>query len=100
MYDSPIFFQKDEGQVMKITIPVNSKTVTTTLDLPPGEYAFAICHDEDGDGTCNQNMLGIPKEVFAFSRNYKPKFKAPKFDNIKFVVGDKDMNLKIKLIYF
>ncbi len=100
VYDSPKYFPKDKGQVMKVTVPVNSNTVTTTLDLPPGEYAFAICHDEDGDGTCNQNVLGIPKEGFAFSRNYRPKFRAPKFDNIKFVVADKDLHLEIKLIYF
>lgn len=100
VYDSPKFFPKDEGQVMKIAIPVKSKSVTTTLDLAPGEYAFAICHDEDGNGTCNQNMLGIPREGFGFSRNYRPKFRAPRFDDIKIVVGDKDMNLKIKLIYF
>lgn len=100
VYDSPKFFPKDEGQVMKISVPVKSKTVTTTLDLPPGEYALAICHDEDGNGTCNQNILGIPREGFGFSRNFRPKLKAPKFENIKFVVGKKDMHLEIRLIYF
>lgn len=100
VYNSPKFFPRDEGQVMKITIPVNSKSITTSIDLPPGEYAFAICHDEDANGSCNQNFLGIPQEGFAFSNNVRPKLKAPKFDDVKIVVGEKDMKIKIKLIYF
>lgn len=100
VYDSPKNFPKDEGQLIKTTIPVNSKSVTTTLNLAPGEYAFAICHDEDGDGTCNQNFLGIPKEGFAFSNNFKPRLRAPKFDDVKIVVGEEDMEIEIKLLYF
>lgn len=100
IYNKPEGFPKEGSQWKKVFIPINKKQVTKTFDLPEGEYAFAVCHDEDGDGTCNQNFLGIPTEGFAFSNNYRPKLRAPSFDDVKIKVGKQDLNLSIKLIYF
>ncbi len=100
IYDKASAFPKEGKQIKKVSIPVNKKSLTTTLTLPEGEYAFAICHDEDNNGTCNQNFLGIPQEGFAFSNNFRPKLKAPAFNDVKFKVGKEDMKLNIKLIYF
>lgn len=100
VYDNSADFPKDGEQMNKITVPVDGKSIKTTLTLPPGEYAFAVCHDEDGDGTCNQNLLGIPTEGFAFSNNVKPKLRAPNFDDVKIKVQNQNLNLSLKLIYF
>lgn len=66
-------------------------------DLPEGEYAIAIYHDENGDKKCNTNLIGIPKEGYGFTRITK-LFSAPKFDDAKVVVN-KDVIVPISLIY-
>lgn len=100
IYNQASDFPIEGSQWKKVYVPVDGKEVNTTINLPEGEYAFAVCHDEDGDGTCNQNFLGIPTEGFAFTNNFRPKLKAPKFDDVKINVGSKDLNLSLKLIYF
>lgn len=100
IYNKASDFPKEGSQWKRISVPVNDKTVTTTINLPEGEYAFAICHDEDGNKTCNQNFLGIPTEGFAFTNNFRPKVKAPSFKDAKINVGSDKLNMSLKIIYF
>ncbi len=67
-------------------------------DLPYGEYAIAIHHDENSDGKMNTNVIGIPKEGYGFSKNYKPKLSAPKFSDCAIII-DRDQKMTVDLIY-
>lgn len=49
------------------------------VDLPEGEYALAIFHDENGNDELDTNWLGIPKEAFAFSKAKMKLFGPPSF---------------------
>jgi uncharacterized protein (DUF2141 family) len=66
-------------------------------DLPEGEYAIAIYHDENGDKKCNTNLIGIPIEGYGFTRIAK-LFSSPKFDDSKILVN-KNISVPINLIY-
>lgn len=90
----------DEGGEYRIEfIKVNSKDVTYKItDLPYGDYAIALFHDVNGDGTCNLNFLGIPKEPYGFSNNVKPVVSAPSFSSAKISVH-KDIAISISLIH-
>ena len=66
-------------------------------NLPEGEYAIAIYHDENGDKKCNTNMIGIPKEGYGFTRLDKI-WSIPKFDDCK-VILNKNLSVPINLIY-
>ena len=57
-------------------------------DLPPGEYALSVFHDENKNGRLDSNFLGIPREGFAFSLNPKIYFGAPHFKETKFSVTE------------
>ena len=46
-----------------------------------------------------KSILGVPREGFGFSRNYRPKTRAPKFNEVKFAV-EGDTTIEIKMIYF
>jgi uncharacterized protein (DUF2141 family) len=72
--------------------------IYTIRDLPAGEYAVAIFHDKNSDRICNTNFLGVPKEGFGFSENFKPRFSAPTFNDCHFDLNS-NMSIKIKLIY-
>ncbi|TDU40495.1 uncharacterized protein (DUF2141 family) [Gelidibacter sediminis] len=66
-------------------------------DLPKGEYAISLFHDENSDAECNRNFLGIPKEGYGFSNNVKPKFSAPTYNDCKFTLSQ-DTTLTIKML--
>lgn len=89
----------EEGSAIKnytIEIDENSEKIVIK-DLPKGDYAISLCHDENSDNECNLNFLGIPKEGYGFSNNFVPKFSAPKFNDCKFTL-EKDTELSIKVI--
>ncbi len=48
-------------------------------DLPEGEYALAIFHDENGNDELDTNWLGIPKESIGFSKARMKAFGPPSF---------------------
>lgn len=87
-----------EGIAKNYSIEVGKKKESIVIkDLPPGEYAISIYHDENSDSICNLNFLGIPKEGYGFSNNIKPKFSAPSYADCKFSLNS-DQILTIKLI--
>ena len=74
----------------------NSETVVFK-NLKAGEYAIATYHDRNSDGECNRNLLGIPKEGYGFSKNFKPVLSAPSFNDCK-VSLNKNKTITINLI--
>ncbi|HZK08450.1 MAG TPA: DUF2141 domain-containing protein [Bacteroidales bacterium] len=93
-------FLKQGFTFKNYVIAANDTIVTIIIDdLPEGEYAFLLYHDKNSDGKLNQNLLGIPKEPFAFSNNVKPKFAKPTFEESKFLLA-KDKKLQVNLGYF
>jgi uncharacterized protein (DUF2141 family) len=80
-------------------IPADSSVVTCTFqDLPPGIYAITIYHDEDSNGEMNRSWLGMPKEGYAFSNNFKSAIKPASFSDAAFQL-EKDTILEIKMNY-
>lgn len=91
------FLQKGKA-IKNYKIKVTRKTETIIINnLPKGSYAISLYHDKNLDGICNLNLLGIPKEPYGFSNNFKPRFSAPDFNDCKFDLS-KDLNLKIRLL--
>ena len=82
---------------------VDSKKVTDDTvefifkDLKKGDYAVSIFHDVNSDKECNLNFLGIPKEPYGFSNNFKPKFSKPTFNDCKIELNS-DKSITIKLL--
>lgn len=80
----------------KLTVVKNTERLVIN-DLPAGSYAISMFHDENSDGICNKNFMGIPKEPYGFSNNFKPKFSAPKFEDCKFSFS-KNHEIQIRLV--
>jgi uncharacterized protein (DUF2141 family) len=99
LYNNKESFPLVDKQYKLFLTDVNSFSgIFTVNDLPKGEYAVAIFHDENSDKICNTNFIGIPKEGFGFSKNYKPKIFKPTFDDCKIDLIS-DLSITIKLIY-
>ena len=93
-------FLKQGSTFKSYVIAVKGTTETIIIDdLPKGEYAFMLYHDKNSDGKLNQNILGIPKEPFAFSNNVKPKLSKPTFEQCKLLLQN-DLKVQVSLGYF
>ncbi len=77
------------GRAVGATIAqVNGATAEVRFaDLAPGQYAFRLFHDVNGDGEMNTNPFGIPTEPYAFSNNARGQFGPASWADAVFTVG-------------
>ena len=99
LYNTKENFPKIGKEYKTFSIKVEDGTFKYTIkNLPSGEYAIALFHDENSDGVCNANFFGVPTESYGFSNNIKPFLSAPSFHETKFRL-DKARALSIKLFH-
>ncbi|MFD2552230.1 DUF2141 domain-containing protein [Bizionia sediminis] len=93
--------EKFERYYKKKSVKIDDKNIKATFnDLPKGNYAVTVLHDENNNGKIDKKfMLPLPKEGIGFS-NYddfglsnRPNFKDASFDL------QKDKTITVKVIY-
>ncbi len=67
-------------------------------NVPEGEYAIALMHDENGNGEFDSTEYGMPLEGYGFSNNPEPQMGPATWSEASFDVED-DQDLYIELIY-
>jgi uncharacterized protein (DUF2141 family) len=95
LFNSEGKFLKDayQGKVSAIN---GMKSRVEFKNLPVGEYAVSVFHDEDNSGVLERGMFGIPKEEIACSNNAKGFMGPPKYSDAKFIMSN-DKTIKITL---
>jgi uncharacterized protein (DUF2141 family) len=101
LYKSEKGFMKDEKlAIATAQVTLSGKQVQIVFDVPYGEYAFSLLHDENGNGKMDTNMLGIPKEGYAASNNAKNSLGAPKYPDAKFKLDKPEIRQQVQMIYW
>ena len=98
IFDSEDTFLEKPFQSKKIEVSGESQKVVFK-NLPAGHYSVSIIYDENNNGELDKNMIGIPKEGFAFSRKSMGTFGPPSYDDTKVEVKDNDVSIDIPLKY-
>jgi uncharacterized protein (DUF2141 family) len=82
VFNSEDKFLKDalEGKIVKAA---DNKVTVIFENLKPGDYAVSVIHDENENGEIDNNMVGMPKEGFAFGNNAMGMFGPPSFEKAK-----------------
>ena len=86
---------KDSRAITR-TVPARNAASISFDGLPPGEYALALFHDENGNKKLD-TFLGIPREGYGFSRNPAVHFGPPRFQQARFEVSGGIARLSIRL---
>jgi len=98
LFDSAEGFEKDGAFVRSAFVePEDRAAVWTFGDLPFGEYAVRLFHDENGNEKLDTNWMGIPKERYGFSNDARGKFGPPGYEAAKFRFDSDGMTLQVKL---
>jgi uncharacterized protein (DUF2141 family) len=67
--------------------------------IPPGGYAVAAYHDENGDGKLDTGFLGIPSEGLASSNDAKGFMGPPSFEKARVEVGPGENRITVRISY-
>ncbi len=69
------------------------------FELPPGDYAVMVLHDENSNSKVD-TVMGIPREGVGFSRNPSLMFGPPRFDAVRLHIPAGSSEAEVKLKYF
>jgi uncharacterized protein (DUF2141 family) len=82
------------------TAAVEAVAGTTTVqfkDLAPGEYAFAVVHDANGNGRLDKNRMGMPVERSGFSKDAQGFMGPASFEAARFSLPAAGSSLAVNL---
>jgi uncharacterized protein (DUF2141 family) len=98
VHQRPEFFHIPDSSVIKKVVQVKSGNETITFtSLNAGQYAVAVYHDENLNGSLDTRGRGIPVEGYGFSNN--PRIAGrPKFEHAAFELK-RDTSINITLLY-
>ncbi len=74
-------------------------SVRTCFWLPPGAYAVAVYHDQDGDRDFDRTLVGLPAEGFGFSNDPDTKTGLPSLAAVRFRLGAGERQISIQMKY-
>jgi len=75
-----------------------SENVVIIKDIPNGEYAVAIYHDENSNGKLDTGWFGIPAEGVGASNN-KASFGPPSYKDALFKIDSEEKRIIIDIKY-
>jgi uncharacterized protein (DUF2141 family) len=94
------FPRERSGALTWKSLPADSDPARFALDLPPGDYAVVVLHDENGNKKLDTNLIGIPKEGYGVSNNPKPKRRAATFQEARFTLPPGGASMTVSIQYF
>lgn len=80
-------------------VRINQGKATVTFDLPEGNYAASMFHDENSNKELDLNWIRIPKEGWGFSRDARPSPTWPDYKKAAFKVETDPVQLTINVKY-
>lgn len=83
----------------KLSVEAKPDARMAFSDVPAGDYALVVLHDENGNGKADR-MLGIPREGVGFSGNPAMTFGPPSFAAARFHVSGSTISQHIRIKYF
>jgi uncharacterized protein (DUF2141 family) len=67
-------------------------------NIPAGDYAVSLYHDENENQKMDSNFIGIPKEGYGFSNNPSSMFGPPDYESARFNLAG-PQSITVKLLY-
>ena len=100
LYDSAATFMQQPTARATFKVKATKGTVQYVFhDLPAGQYALSVFHDENGNGRLDRNLLGIPREGYGFSNDAEAHLGPPAFGKAGFDFDGKVKSITITLHY-
>jgi len=101
LFDSEKGFPSDPSAArQRVWSPIQgSQSLAHFTPIPPGSYAVACFHDENGNGKCDTGFLGIPSEGTVVSNQAKGFLGPPRFKDARFALPARPTELRLRVAY-
>jgi uncharacterized protein (DUF2141 family) len=104
LFNSADGYPTKSKKAIKFIDDYNIKNKTATFvftNLPYGNYAFTVHHDENANHKMDKNFFGLPSEGWACSNNAKGTLGLglPSFDKAKIVVNKSEVTTYVIMNY-
>lgn len=98
LHNRPGSFQVADSAFLKRKIGVDEEMETVVFkNIPGGNYAISVYHDENQNGVLEMNEKGIPLEGYGFSTKTR-SLARPKFEQAAFDLTKND-TVDIRMLY-
>jgi len=88
-------FMKGKGLMSTQSKIKDGKITVTFENVKPGDYAIIAFHDENENSKMDFRENGMPLESYGMSNN-SMAFGPPNYNDAKFTVADKNLDLNIR----
>jgi uncharacterized protein (DUF2141 family) len=79
--------------------PAQPGAMRFDFDLPAAAMAVAVVHDENGNGTLDTSLIGIPREGVGVSNNPAPRRGPPTYAESAFTLTPAGGAVRIEMLY-
>ncbi len=93
------FLQASEALVLVRIKAAQGSIGFTVHGLPPGQYAVAAYHDENGNGRLDFDPTGAPTEGYGVSNNARNPVAPPEFAKAAFELRDQNKSVTVNIGY-
>lgn len=98
LFNSSESYEKTGKPFRALELKIDKKTVFHTFeDIPLGEYAIKLFHDENNNKELDTGLFGIPTEDYAFSNNAKGFMGPATYEAAKFNLDKKNIIQKLTI---
>jgi uncharacterized protein (DUF2141 family) len=94
--NSDAAWNNQEKPVAAQKIAAGGKEVVLQFNLPAGDYAVQVMHDENENGKLDTNFMGMPIEGYGFSNNPQVMRRAH-FDEARFAIAEVAKSIIVRL---
>src|SRR5688500_7966736 len=94
------FPRSRDGAILWRSLPAGAELKEIAIDLPPGDYAAVVLHDENSNKKLDTNFLGVPKEGYGVTNNPKHALRAATFKEARFRLPQEGRRMTVSIQYF
>jgi uncharacterized protein (DUF2141 family) len=91
-------FMKDRGVAGSVVTAPQAGVHRFAFELPAGEYAVSVWHDDNGNGAFDKGEHHMPLDGWAMTNSAALRGE-PTFDQVKTMVGDRPAALRLAMTY-
>lgn len=97
VFNSQTSYEKDDPISARVITAQPRRLLEIFAQLPLGDYAVKVLHDENSDERMNLSLFGAPTEAYGFSQNARNTFRQPRWDEAKFTLTAKGYTAAIRV---
>ncbi|HEX8214938.1 MAG TPA: DUF2141 domain-containing protein [Allosphingosinicella sp.] len=91
-------FMQDKGVAGSVVTGAGAGAHRFTYDLPAGEYAVSVWHDDNGNGQFDKNERHMPMDGWAMVGSGKLRGE-PRFEQVSTAIGKAPATVRLDMTY-